>query len=36
MIVAPHYYKQADLDNLDDKKKLPKQSKQYQPDVAQP
>ncbi|KAL0074854.1 P-loop containing nucleoside triphosphate hydrolase protein [Phycomyces blakesleeanus] len=22
--VAPHYYKQADLDNLDDKKKMPK------------
>ncbi|CAO3668808.1 unnamed protein product [Umbelopsis vinacea] len=25
MEVAPHYYKQADLDNLDDKKKMPKQ-----------
>lgn len=23
-IVAPHYYKQSDLDNLDDKKKMPK------------
>ncbi|KAI8328088.1 P-loop containing nucleoside triphosphate hydrolase protein [Choanephora cucurbitarum] len=23
--VAPHYYKQSDLDNLDDKKKMPKQ-----------
>ncbi|KAI9309400.1 P-loop containing nucleoside triphosphate hydrolase protein [Cunninghamella echinulata] len=32
--VAPHYYKQADLDNLDDKKKLPKKIKQHQPDIA--
>lgn len=23
-VVAPHYYKQSDLDNLDDKKKMPK------------
>lgn len=27
-LVAPHYYSQKDLDNLDDKKKMPKQQKQ--------
>jgi hypothetical protein len=25
ILVAPHFYKQEDLDNLDDKKKMPKQ-----------
>lgn len=28
ILVAPHYYSQKDLDNLDDKKKMPKQQKQ--------
>lgn len=27
ILVAPHYYKESDLDNLNDKKKMPKQIK---------